>query len=443
MTTTVRILGSRAREQVPGTSITLLAPGFRGSLQQLAADAGESGARDLPFTDAATGAEVTLAAQLRLELEAAPVVGVPSLRSRSAVVSHPRVIVPRRTGVVYALLQTDETGASSLLSPLPGDRTEAVFPLAVASRGFTRRILRVLMWPELSASGPGPLAVAARWERLRRPHQLSQLGSHGLWHVPDGTALARGPVLLLLHDTFSTPQATFAEWLGDPSFGPVLERYGGRCLAFQHPTLAAGLDANVDWLLSQIQGVPGPFDVVAHGRGGLLARALAVDGRLPLRRVCQVGTPNRGTVLARESHLPHFLDAHVAMLATMPRGVALGVLEGALCMARCLAQGLRASLPGVDALTPDRASSRPQADFHRPGLQWFTIGAQFAMPDGHSTELFDADEQGGVANDLVVPAKGCHEPGIAVDDTLSVSDVHHHGYFAHPAVRERLARWLS
>ena len=41
MTTTVRILGSRAREQVPGTSITLLAPGFSGALQQLAADAGE------------------------------------------------------------------------------------------------------------------------------------------------------------------------------------------------------------------------------------------------------------------------------------------------------------------------------------------------------------------------------------------------------------------
>ena len=35
MTSTVRILGSRAREQVPGTSITLLAPGFSGSLAQL------------------------------------------------------------------------------------------------------------------------------------------------------------------------------------------------------------------------------------------------------------------------------------------------------------------------------------------------------------------------------------------------------------------------
>jgi hypothetical protein len=36
MSTTVRILGSRAREQLPGTSITLRAPGFRGAVTQFA-----------------------------------------------------------------------------------------------------------------------------------------------------------------------------------------------------------------------------------------------------------------------------------------------------------------------------------------------------------------------------------------------------------------------
>jgi hypothetical protein len=352
------------------------------------------------------------------------------------------VIVPRRAGVAYALLQTDETGASSFLSPLPGDRAEAVFPLTVAARGSTRRILRVLTWPELSATGPGSLAVAARWERLRRPHQISQLGMQGLWHVPDGTVLATGPILLR---TFSTPQATFAEWIGDASFDAVRRRYAGRCLAFTHPTLAAGIDANLEWLVSQLAGIPGPFDIVAHGRGGLLARALAVDGRLPLRRVCQVGTPNQGTLLAQESHLPRFLDAHVAMLATTPRGVALGVLEGALCLARCVAQGLRAALPGVEELTPDRAPLRARADFRRPDLEWFTIGARFCVPEGHVPEFHEVDEFSTVDNDLVVPAQGCHEPGVPVSESLrlSGSDVHHHSYFSSEEVRERLAAWLA
>lgn len=445
MTTTVRILGSRAREQVPGTSITLLAPGFRGSLAQLAAGSGGTAAHDLPFAEAAAGADAMAATHLTLQLEAAPVVGVPSLRSRSAMVSRPRVIVPRRAGVAYALLQTDETGASSFLSPSPGDRTEAVFPLTVAARGSTRRTLRVLMWPELSSTGPGSLAMAARWERLRRPHQISQLGTHGQWHVPDGTVLATGPILLLLHDTFSTPQSTFAEWIGDPSFEAVLRRYAGRCLAFTHPTLAASLDANLEWLVSQLAGIPGPFDIVAHGRGGLLARALAVDGRLPLRRVCQVGTPNHGTPLAQESHLPRFLDAHVAMLATAPHGAALGVLEGALCVARCLAQGLRAALPGVEALTPDSAPLIAMTDVRQPGLEWFTIGAQFCAPEGHAPVFHEADEFSAIANDLVVPTQGCHEPGVPVHESLHLSGsaVHHHNYFASRDVQDRLGTWFG
>lgn len=438
---TVRILGSRAREHVPGTSITLLAPGFRGALTQLLPGVADNDTCDLPFAEAAAGGDVMLAAQLTLQLEAHLVSQGAGLRSRSAMVTHPRVIVPRRHGVTYALLQTDETGASRLLSPQPGDDTEAVFLLSVAGEGATRRTLRVLMWPDLQPTGPDSLAVAARWERLRRPNQLAQLGVAGSWQPPDFDALARGAVLLLLHDTFSTPQATFADWIDDASFAPLAEVYQGRCLAFTHPTLAAGIDDNLVWLTSRLATLPGPFDVVAHGRGGLLARSLAVDGRLPLRRVCQVGTPNQGTALARSSQLPRFLDAHLAMLARMPQAVAQGALEGVLCLARCVAQGLRAGLPGVEVLTPDSAPLRGLADFRRPNLEWFTVGAEFAPPDWRVDE-HESDDFASVPNDLVVPAQGCHEPGIPVSDSLHVSGVHHHAYFADARVREHLAQWL-
>ena len=288
-----------------------------------------------------------LAAQLTLSIEARPAGRAAGLRSRSAVATHPRVIVPRRGGVAYALLQTDETGASSIVLPATRDPTEAVFPLTIAAHGATRRTLRVLMWPAQPGSGTGVFGLAERWESLRRPNQLAQCGPDGDWLAPDWSALEQGPVLLLLHDTFSTPQSTFASWIADPSFTPVLRDFGGRCLAFAHPTLSCGLEENVAWLVSQVGWLRGPFDIVALGRGGLLARAIAADGRLPLRRVCQVGAPNNGTPLAHEANLLRFLDGHVAMLACISNRVARSTLEGVLCMARVAALGLAAPLPGV------------------------------------------------------------------------------------------------
>ena len=438
--TTVRILGSRAREQMPGTGITLLAPGFRGALTQVAAGAAPFAAHDLPFTEAAANAEVMLAAQLTLNIEARPVEGIPALRSRSAVVAHPRVIVPRRNGVAYALLQTDETGASSFVLPASGDEEEAIFRLTISARGATRRALRVLMWPAHQVLSLGALAVAARWERLRRPNQLAQCGADRLWQPPDRAALAQGPVLLLLHDTFSTPQATFADWIDDASFTPVFRAFAGRCLAFSHPTLGSGLDENLHWLVAQLAHLPGPFDIVAHGRGGLLARAIAADGCLPVRRVCQVGTPNNGTPLALETNLMRFLDGHVAMLARTSAKVAQATLEGVLCMTRCIALGVSEPLPGLAAVAGESAALRAFKPFAQ---QWFTVSAQFSTPNGHG-DVGERDEFSAAPNDLVVPSEGCHHPGAPVSESLRLggADVHHHNYFANQHVRERLAAWL-
>ena len=444
MTTTVRILGSRAREQVPGTGITLLAPGFRGALTQFAAGDAPAMEYDLPFAEAAAGADVMLAAQLTMSIEARPS-EVPGLRSRSAVAANPRVIVPRRAGVSYALLQTDETGTSSFVLPSKRDHSEVVFPLTVAAHGATRRCLRVLMWPAHPVTDTGALAMASRWEQLRRPSQLAQCGPAGEWFAPDWPALAAGPVLLLLHDTFSTPQAAFADWVGEPSFAALLEGYGGRCLAFAHPTLASSLGENTSWLWSQLAHLPGPFDILALGRGGLLARAIAVDGRLPLRRVCQVGTPNNGTPLAQDPDLRRFLDAHVAMLACVPYRVARATLEGVLCMAHAAAAGLAATLPGVAIQAPgnpDLASLRPPT---KPAQEWFTVSAQFTRVGGHGNPSIDADNFSAIPNDLIVPSEGCHEPGTPVMDRLRLggSQVHHHNYFANAHVRAHLAQWLG
>jgi hypothetical protein len=440
--TTVRILGSRAREQVPGTSITLLAPGFRGALTQLAPGVAAAGMFDLPFAGAAAGAEVTLAAQLTLNLEARTAMNARGLRSRSAVAAHPRVIVPRRPGVACALLQTDETGASSFVLPATHDEDEAVFRLTIAAEGATRRVLRVLSWAKQPVLVAGAKGVAEGWEALRRPNHLALWAEAGRWVPTSSSELSGGPVLLLLHDTFSTAQAGFADWVGEESFGLVHRAYAGRCVAFTHPTLARGIDENVEWLVENLAGLPGPIDIVAHGRGGILARAIAADRRLALRRVCQVGVPNNGTPLALPANLPWFLDAHVAMLARIGVNAAQATLEGALCMLRFVALGLTAPLPGIEPLLPGNEDLGDHAESGAESAQWFTVSAQFAREGGH--DAAGPEDFSQTPNDLVVPVAGCHQPGARVTDLLKLGGdrVHHHNYFTDRHVRERLAAWL-
>ncbi len=441
--TTVRILGSRAREQVPGTSITLLAPGFQGAITQLGASETPTGVRVLPCARAAEGAEVMIAAQLSMQLEVRPPEDTFGLRTRSAVAGFPRLIVPKRSGVAYTLLQTDEQGFSSFVLPESCDTTEAIFPLTISAGGQTRRALRVMMWPAPQVTRPGVLAAASRWERLRRPNQLQQLGLRG-WQIPDWENLRRGPVLLLLHGTFGTPQGTFADWIEDESFLAVSQRYEGRCLAFAHPTLGASLEENAGWLTAHLLAISAPIDVVAHGRGGLLARLLAADARISLRRVCQVGTPNNGTALARPANLARFLDGHVALLARAPQQMAESVLEGAMILARFAAMGVPAELPGIEAMAPGGSALRALAAICPSRQQWFTIGAQYTRPEGHWTSQAIDDDFTAQPNDLLVPAGGCHEPGVAPVDKLQLAgfDVHHHNYFANGHVREHLESWL-
>lgn len=437
MTSTVRILGSRAREQMPGTSITLLAPGFRGSLTQEPPDAGRL-EPDLPFTEAAAGADVMLAAQLTVNLEARPPDGGPELRSRSAVAAYPRLIVPRRKGVAYALLQTDARGFSRFVWPLSRDGDEAIFPLTSTCAGPTRRTLRVFMWAASPVQGPGTYAVISQWERQRRPHRLLQLGANGAWEAPDPESLTRGPCLLLLHGCFGTPHSAFGDWLNHASFASLREQYGGRCLAFAHPTLSVTIEENLQFLVASLPWLP-TLDIVGHGRGGLLARAMAADGRARVRRAVLVGTPNLGTPLAQERRAASFLDGHVGLLSWSQRTTALPVLEGALSLARCVALGLAVTLPGVEQLAPDSALLAKLAA-GETATRWFTVGARFTTTDPDAV-IPGLDEPG----DFVVPQDSCQLAPAQLTDGLRLSgnDAHHHGYFSNPAVREQLAAWLS
>jgi pimeloyl-ACP methyl ester carboxylesterase len=318
-----------------------------------------------------------------------------------------------------------------------------VFPLTAPERA-THRSLRVFMWPAHQVRGPAALLAVSRFERQHRPNRIVQLAPNGGWRAPDWDALARGPALLVLHGTFGTPQSTFDDWLCDESFSRVLDRYQGRCIAFAHPTLSISPDENLGWLLAHLPPRQDCVDIVAHGRGGLLARLIAADGRVPVRRVCLVGTPNGGTPLARDANLPRYLDGHVALLARARRHVSEPTLQGALCLARAAALGLESSLPGLEAMAPDSLTLRAIGACRESAEQYFTIGAQYSGA-GAAVEPIDPADFSAQPNDLVVPSESCHHIGRPVVDSLKLggAHVHHRNYFANAHVRARLESWLE
>jgi hypothetical protein len=174
-----------------------------------------------------------------------------------------------------------------------------------------------------------------------------------------------------------------------------------------------------------------------------VARALAADGRLPLRRACLVGTPNKGTAVAEYSSLLRFLDGHVGMLARVSANAAQATLEGALCMVRFAALDVASALPGIEALQPQCATRRDSGALVPGAQEWFTVSADFNPTDGHPNGAYD--DFASAPNDLVVPSAGCHDVDADISDSLKLvgSEVHHHNYFANQQVRERLARWFS
>jgi pimeloyl-ACP methyl ester carboxylesterase len=257
--------------------------------------------------------------------------------------------------------------------------------------------------------------------------------------------------LLLIHGTFSTPEAGFHGWLGSDNFRAVLQRYGDRCLALAHPSISASPDENIAWMLTNLRATAsGPIDIVCHSRGGLVARVLAASDQLDVRRVCQVGTPNAGTPLAHAKHLIAFLDGHSALLTKLPDSVSTIVLEGLLCVIKLVVTGAGAGLPGLSAMEPEGEYLTGLGKRRLGAKEWFTIGANYqpamAPDSGFAQRIGDkvVDSFFGYPNDLVVPSEGCHKPGPSPTDSLRIdgADVHHCNYFSAAQVHDRLNTWL-
>ncbi len=332
---------------------------------------------------------------------------------------------------------------------------------------LAKKVLKVLVFQLLDdVLGRAGNYLAGRWEQKHRWYGLRTVtGSAGLDGPPvDWPSLAAGPALLLVHGTFSRGTTAFSALPGE-ELRTLVDAYEGRVVVFDHPTVSVDPVANARWFAEQFAaGVPGDaelvVDVIAHSRGGLVARALAEQQdrlslggrRLEVRSAVFVGVPNAGTVLADTEHLGDLLDTYTNLLDAFPDIGAIDVLQVVLEVVKQVATGMAEGLDGLMSMNPGgdylRALNKEPAEH----AGYAAIAADFAPASRnsrHHAMNLVADRLFRSANDLVVPRDGAWKIDehslVAADRRLSIPDgkaVTHNRYFASPDVHQQLRNWL-
>jgi len=347
-----------------------------------------------------------------------------------------------------------------------------------------RKLLKVLVFPVSDALLNKPARVLAeRWEANNRTYGLRRFTPDN-YRLPsstpserdalaltrdDASALAAGRALMFVHGTFSTAHGGFHD-MPPALMQEFYQRYHGRVFAFNHFSLSHDPVENVRQFNNLLQQVlpSGTLDVdiVAHSRGGLVARTLA-DGadafgldtsRISVHRAVFAGVPNSGTPLAKPEHMIEMIDRLTTGLNVVPAGGVADILEGLLIAVKIIGHGALKALAGLRAMDPDGDFLRT---LNRPGRRhdgFLAIAANYEPKDSGLKSLVGRAtnsvvdrvfEQAG--NDLVVPERGVYEVNgcdsfpIAGDRCLRLpasAGIMHTGMFGNPEVAARLRDWL-
>ncbi len=376
---------------------------------------------------------------------------------------HPSVAALEGTGVDRAgPIQTFRIPVAELDIPdaPAGDRGIVGFGL--------RKVLQIIRFPVEAAAGAGGELAVGWWERRNRPYGLDLVTAETIRAplVGPGVSAARldqladRPFLLLVHGAFSRTRSGFDGLVADAGLYAQLEqRYDGRVLAFDHPTLHVDPDENVSWFLERLPDTrPLTLDVLCHSRGGLVGRRLSAKaladrtGRpVPVvRKLVHVATPNAGTVLAGPQRWGTLLDVFTNVLSLFPDSPVGVGLEGVLEVVKQVATGVLGGLDGIAAMDPDGPWLRHvEVGTPGPGVAVHAVTSDFEPAGGaklavRALDLL-VDPIFGAGNDTVVPTDGVHRGagGYTVADPLVVPTargVAHSTYFHDPGVRAALGR---
>lgn len=336
-----------------------------------------------------------------------------------------------------------------------------------------RKILQVLTFPIVRAAGRLIGEPLVRWwEEQNRPYGVR-------WFQPDNYRSRPGPnltasdwdtldgrrALLFVHGTFSTSSGGFGGIPGRVMDG-LATRYEGRIFALDHPSLSATPIDNASWFLQQVPpGVSLDVDIVAHSRGGLVARVLAgghpASGLdltpLSVRSVVCAGTPNHGTPLADPQHLSGLCDRLATAANLIPGFPASDVVDVVMLLVQYVAQGVLVGLRGLEVMNPNSAFLDELNQTPSREVAFRGIAADYE-PDarGMKRVLAGAKDIGidaifeGAENDLVVPTLGVFtgstQFSIDQSDVIrfeSGRGVMHSTFWKEPEVAQQFARWLE
>jgi pimeloyl-ACP methyl ester carboxylesterase len=394
------------------------------------------------------------------------------------------------TGLGQFLLYLAEDGTASWHLPVDVEAEER----AVATRGGDRRtyrvpravlppaptghrglagavaskLLKVLVFPLIDpVLGKVGDFFAARWERQHRRNLLRSFDTTAYrladaGPAPDWAALSAGPALLFLHGTGSRSHTGFGR-VPEALLAELHRRYGGRVLAMDHFTVSVDPTENARWLATTLPDRAGlTVDVIAHSRGGLVGRVLAehaeelgLGGKLTVRTLVMVGTPNAGTVLADREHLGRLLDRLTNLAQLVPDNPVTDTIDVVLTLLKQLAVGAFGGLSGIMAMDP---RGRYLLDYlNRPATTaaaYRAVASNFEPAQGSSLLRTARDGLtdvifGTAHNDLVVPTDGVFEigglAGFAPVDPLvftAEAGVDHSSYWTQPAFERKILEWL-
>jgi len=306
-------------------------------------------------------------------------------------------------------------------------------------------------------------SLAAAWERSRVPYRVRSFSPENFStpEAPDLGAgewshLSGGPALLMVHGTFSRTDRAFGGF--EPGVVRELhQRYQGRVFSFDHHTLSRTPSENIQRFLELLPGgEPLEVDVVAHSRGGLVARRLATAGdpRVRVRRVVFAGTPNGGTAMASPEHINRLLDVYANILTFFPDNGVTDAMQGLLAVVQDVVLGMMDGLRGLTSMVPGNQEEQ-RLEGEGWGGRYFALASDYAptqfglktFMDPVVTRVF-----GGAGNDLVVPAdsvwRGPEASPFPLEETAvqlfgAADGVGHSDYFGNPRAVTRLLEWLA
>ncbi|MCA9285384.1 MAG: hypothetical protein KDA22_09230 [Phycisphaerales bacterium] len=344
-------------------------------------------------------------------------------------------------------------------------------------------------------AGAGPTLARFRFERLA-PNQLVQLlekvdatltpasvaaplrslsavGQETWAWQPADAPPAKGRILVWVHGTFSNNESTLESLTATPEgkafVRDALREYDA-VLGFDHPTLGVSPTLNALDLARYLSSTEAELHVVAHSRGGLVAR-WCLDAALPPRkgtRAVLVGSPIAGTSLAAPGRIRDAMSLVTNLGRTLQTiggfaATAMPLLHAPLVVLRIVGSvtGVLAKTPVVDAglaLVPGLAGQsaarnnpelarlakrlpyaettysivRSNFEPEAPGWRFWRWFRKDALFDAGADWLFQGP------NDLVVDCDsmsgfaGPALPAARIHDFGTSRDVHHCNYFRQP-----------